>query len=290
MAFMKLGSIEISPIFMAGLRSAIAAVCLYIWMKIKGVKIFPSRESLYYGIVVGIFFGAEFCCLYPALKYTTASRAVVLLYTSPFFVAIGAHLFLEGDRLTVWKSAGLIVAFAGVVTLFMGGMGEWSMERLPGDILALLAGALWGATTVYVKKYLTQRINAPQTLFYQLAFSAPLLFIVSFLLEDQYITGFSPLTAFSVFYQSVLVAFISYLIWFQLIHKYPVSLLHAFSNFTPVFGVLLSGVIILGEFISPALIIALTLVVLGMALINHHPQPKTIPGKIRPAYKHGHHH
>jgi len=281
MAFMKLGTIQITPLFMAGLRSLIAAICLYVWMKVKGVKLFPSRAALYHGIVIGLLFGLEFGCIYPGLEYTTASRAVVLLYTAPFFVAIGAHLFLANDRLTVWKMAGLIVAFIGVLTLFMGGMGAWSMEKLPGDALALLAGALWGATTVYMKKYLTERTNAPQTLFYQLAFSAPLLFILSFLLEDHYIIGFSPLTAFAVFFQSVIVAFISYLVWFQLIHKYPVSLLHAFSNFTPVFGVLLSGVIILGEYISVSLIVALVLVTMGTALINHRPQPKTVAQAFR---------
>ncbi|MEE9402066.1 MAG: EamA family transporter, partial [Desulfobacteria bacterium] len=63
-------------------------------------------------------------------------------------------------------------------------------------------------------------------------------------------------------------AFLSYLVWFQLIHRYPVSLLHAFSFFTPVFGVFLSGALILGEIMSPNLIVALILVSLGMVLVN----------------------
>ena len=66
-------------------------------------------------------------------------------------------------------------------------------------------------------------------------------------------------------------AFLSYLAWFVLVSRYPVSLLHAFSFFTPVFGVIFSGVLILGETISPNLILALIMVSLGMVLVNYKP-------------------
>ena len=80
------------------------------------------------------------------------------------------------------------------------------------------------------------------------------------------------MTWFSMFYQCIIVAFLSYLVWFELIHRYPVSLLHAFSFFTPVFGVLLSGVLILGEIINPSLFAALVLVSVGMVLVNFQPK------------------
>ena len=85
------------------------------------------------------------------------------------------------------------------------------------------------------------------------------------------ISGFSLLTGFSMFYQCIIVAFLSYLVWFVLVARYPVSLLHAFSFFTPLFGVVFSGVIILGEIVSPNLIVALLLVSLGMILVNYRP-------------------
>jgi drug/metabolite transporter (DMT)-like permease len=54
-------------------------------------------------------------------------------------------------------------------------------------------------------------------------------------------------------------------------------LLRAFSFFTPVFGVFLSGALILGELISPRLIVALTLVSLGMVLVNRQVGAKVSP-------------
>ena len=120
MAIIKLGIREIAPLFMAGLRSLVASVCLYIWMKAKGIVLFPSKIVVIHGIVIGLFFGAEFGLIYVGLKYTLTSRAYVLLYTAPFFAAIEAHFFLDNDRLNSWKVAGLLSAFGGVVALFPG--------------------------------------------------------------------------------------------------------------------------------------------------------------------------
>ena len=276
-AVVKITFRELEPLFMAGLRSLVASLCLYIWMRAKGISVFPSKSILLHGIVVGLLFGFEFSLIYVGLKYTLASRMYVLLYTAPFFVAIGAHFFLKGDRLNSWKAAGLVLAFIGVVALFSRELGSFTFSALPGDILALSAGVVWAATTLYVKKYLAHRAVALQTLFYQVFFSAPPLFLVSLLLEDPTFSKLSLFGGFSMFYQCIIVAFLSYLLWFELIHRYPVSLLHGFSFFTPVFGVFLSGALILGEVIGPNLIFALILVSVGMVLVNRQPKAGASP-------------
>lgn len=276
-AVVKITFRELEPLFMAGLRSLVASLCLYIWMRAKGIPVFPSKSILLHGIVVGLLFGLEFGLLYVGLEYTLASRMYVLLYTAPFFVAIGAHFFLKGDRLNPWKAAGLVLAFIGVVALFSRELGSLTFSALPGDILALSAGLVWAATTLYVKKYLAHQAVALQTLFYQVFFSAPPLFLMSLLLEDPTFSKLSLFGGLSMFYQCIIVAFLSYLLWFELIHRYPVSLLHGFSFFTPVFGVFLSGALILGEVIGPNLIVALILVSVGMVLVNHQPKAKAIP-------------
>jgi len=166
------------------------------------------------------------------------------------------------------RSAGLILAFAGVAVLFSRGWGETSLATLPGDLLLLLGGALWGATTLYLKRFLAGRAVPLQTLFYQLAFSAPILFLLSSLMESRIWFGFSDGVALAIFYQCIVVAFLSYLLWFELIHRYPVSLLAAFTFFTPVSGALISGVLILGEPLTRGIVLSLALVTLGMFLVN----------------------
>lgn len=268
MAVIKIGGHELAPLFMAGLRSLVSSACVLVWMMVKGIPVFPSKWHFLHGMVIGVLFGAEFGFIYVGLEYTLASRTYVLVYTAPVFVALGAHFFLKNDRLNLWKTLGLVSAFAGIVILFLGDLGSLSLDALPGDLMALAAGALWGATTVYIKRYLSEQAVPLQTLFYQVFFSTPLLLFMSWLMEDQVVLGFSLMTAFSVFYQCIIVAFVSFLVWFELIHRYPVSLLHSFSFFTPVFGVFLSGALILGELMRPNLVLALALVSIGLVMVN----------------------
>lgn len=268
MASIKIAARDMAPLLMAGVRSLVASIGLFVWMKIKGMEIFPGRTHLFHGMVVGAMFGVEFGLVYQGLEYTLASRLYVLLYTAPFFAALGAHYFLKGDRLNPWKGTGLILAFLGILILFLKKIGPLSAEALPGDLMALAAGALWGATTVYIKRFLAQRAQPLQMLFYQVFFSAPLLFALSFITESPMVKGVSFMGLAALFYQCIIVAFLSYLVWFELIHRYPVSLLHAFSFFTPVFGVFLSGVLILGEPLHLNLLLSLILVSAGMVLVN----------------------
>jgi len=268
MAAIKVGSRGMAPMFLAGFRSMVASLCLLVWMRLRGIRVFPSRALFLHGLAAGLLFGVEFGCIYLGLTFTTASRGYVLLYTQPFFVALGAHFFLAGDRLDLGRSVGLVLAFAGVAVLFARGWGETSLTTLPGDLLLLLGGALWGATTLYIKRFLAGRAVPLQTLFYQLAFSAPLLFLFSLALEDRVWFGFSPAVGVALFYQCIVVAFLSYLLWFELIHRYPVSLLAAFTFFTPVFGALISGVLILGEPLTAGIVLSLSLVTAGMFLVN----------------------
>ena len=271
MAFIKIAAREVAPLFMVGVRSAVASVIVFFWMKARGVPIFPSRAAVGHGAVVGLFFAAEFALIYLGLQRTLASRTYILVYTAPFFVALGAHFLLQGDRLNISKTIGLIIAFSGVTVLFTRGFGSVSLRTLPGDLMALVAGALWGATTLYIKRFLIQHTLPLQTMFYQLFFSIPVLLGLSLLMEDRFITGFSAMTAVSLFYQCFVVASASFILWFELIHRYPASLLHAFTFFVPVIGVFLSGQLMLGEAITVRLITALCLVSIGMVLVNYRP-------------------
>jgi drug/metabolite transporter (DMT)-like permease len=268
MASVKLGARDFAPLFMAGVRSLVGVVCLYVWMRLKGIEVFPSKILIWHGFMVGLLFGTEFGLIYVGLQYTLASRTYVLLYVAPFWAALGAHFFLRGDRLNRWKLGGLVLAFGGVLALFVKDFGGWSSATLPGDVMSLAAGCLWGATTVYIKRYLTGRAEAMHVLFYQLYFSAPILFILSFCFEGQIVHSVTWLGLLALFYQTIIVAFLSYLVWFVLVNRYPISLLHAFSYFTPVFGVFLSGAIIMGEPLTWSLLLSLVLVSVGMVLVN----------------------
>jgi drug/metabolite transporter (DMT)-like permease len=257
----------ISPVFASTLRSIIASICGLIYCLRKGERVFHTDIMLFHGFMVGLMFGLEFACIYFGLLYTDAARSVLFVYTSPFVVAVGAHLFLRGDRLNFLKTLGLVLAFMGIFVVFGGRPKTAKPTMLIGDILEIAAGFLWGATTLYIKKFMAERVHPINTFLYQLFFSIPILLIVSILLEPKWIYGVDPYIVASLFYQSVIVASISYFIWFKLIHEYSVSRLSAFTFFTPIFGVLF-GILFLNEEFTSSLMVGLPLVSMGIFLVN----------------------
>jgi drug/metabolite transporter (DMT)-like permease len=74
------------------------------------VKFFERDGTLWSGASAGVIFGIEFVLIYRGLQLTSASRAVVFLYTAPFFVALGSYVFL-GERLRAPQWGGLALSF-----------------------------------------------------------------------------------------------------------------------------------------------------------------------------------
>jgi drug/metabolite transporter (DMT)-like permease len=74
----------------------------------------------------------------------------------------------------------------------------------------------------------------------------------------------------------VVITFASYLVWFWLVRHYPATRISAFTLLTPVFG-LLAGVLLLGEPLTPRLVIALAAVCGGLLLVNHAPRRIPVP-------------
>jgi len=263
----KISNLGFSPIFNALLRSSIASVLGILYCVSIKEPLFHRDRRLFHGFVVGMLFGLEFVCIYLGMFYTDAARAIILVNTSPFIVALGAYLFLR-ERLGIFKIIGLALAFAGVYLVFQGKPRTWSSSMLFGDILELGAAVFWGATTVYIKKYLAGRVHPIHTFLYQLVFSIPIIFFCSYLLEEKWILNVEYAPVVALLYASIVVAFASYLTWFKLIHTYPVSQLAVFTFLSPFFGVA-SGVVILGEQLTAGLVFGLLFVSAGIYLANY---------------------
>jgi drug/metabolite transporter (DMT)-like permease len=267
MAAIKFSNRGVEPIFTAGLRSTIAAGLMLLWTFYRKEAFFPRGFKIRHGLMVGVLFGLEFFFIYWSLRYTLAGRGYIFLYTAPFWVALGAHFLLPGDRLTWGRLSGLFLAFLGLILVFFEGLIHYSPGILFGDFLMVLGALGWAGTTVYIKRFLTQRCTPFQTLLYQHVFALPILFLLSWFMEKNPIHFIDLTVALSIFYQSVIVAFLSYWAWFYLIHRYPVTILSAFSFLTPIFGVFISS-LLLPEPLSLWLLLSLTLVSFGIYRVN----------------------
>lgn len=266
---MKLALAEIPPLTQSALRSAGAALLLWAWSVARGIPLWQRDGTLRGGLLAGLLFAAEFGCMFVGLQYTTASRMVVFIYLAPFVVALGMPLISRSERLDAWQSTGLVLAFGGVVWAFAEGLGarkEGSLQWL-GDALGIVAAVLWGATTLVMRASRLGSAAPEKTLLYQLAVSAAALAAAALLAAEPWPRQVGALSWAALGFQTVVVTFASYLVWFWLVRHYPATRISAFTLLTPVFG-LLAGVVLLGEPVTTRLVLALAAVSCGIALVN----------------------
>jgi drug/metabolite transporter (DMT)-like permease len=271
---------DVPPMLQALIRSVSALPVLLAIGWFRGVKFFERDGTLWPGLSAGVIFGIEFVLIYRGLLLTSASRAVVFLYTAPFFVALGSYVFL-GERLRAPQWGGLALSFAGVALAIGVPQANVDAKVLLGDLLIVAGGALWAATTLLVKT--TRLIKAPaeKGLGYQVALSIPILALAAWISDETITHVPSPLSLSLLAYQSFWVVGLTFLLWFALVKSYSASKLSAFTFVTPLFGVVASY-FIMHDTLTIAFGVAALLVIAGLYLVNK-PDTKVVPDPNLPA-------
>ena len=269
----KLALPDIPPMLQAMIRSAGALPVLLLIARFRGVKLFERDGTLGAGLFAGLLFGFEFVLIFRGLLLTSASRAVVFLYTAPFFVALGSYQFL-GERLRASQWGGLALSFAGVALAIGVPQPDVDANVLLGDLLIVGGGALWAATTLLVKA--TRLLVAPpeKALGYQAAVSVPILAFAAWISGETLTRVPGPLALSLMAYQAIWVVGMTFMLWFSLVKVYSASKLSAFSFITPLFGVI-GGYFIMHDTLTPAFAVAAVLVIAGLYLVNR-PSPPVI--------------
>jgi drug/metabolite transporter (DMT)-like permease len=255
---------ELPPVFVSAVRGVGATLLLWLWCQWRGVRLFERDGSLWAGLLAGSLFAVEFAFIYLGLQHTSASRLTVFLYTSPFWVAALLPLFIRSERLRPVQWLGMVCAFAAVVFALREGFGSGDAT---GDLMGLAAGALWGLTTVAIRATNLTRLSAEKLLFYQLAVSTVVLGLLSHGMGEPWGNTWSGFAIGSVVVQTVVGAFASYLAWMWMLGHYPATQISAFVFLTPLFA-LLFGVLWQGEAVTLPLVMSLTLVAVGIVLVN----------------------
>ncbi len=257
---------DVPPMLQALARSAGALPVLLIVGFFRGVKFFERDGTLWAGVCNGVIFGIEFVLIYQGLLLTSASRAVVFLYTAPFFVALGSLVFL-GERLRPAQWAGLGLSFAGVALAIGVPQANVDSSVLFGDLLIVAGGALWAATTVIVKATPLIRAPAEKGIGYQIAVSIPIFIFAAWFRDEKLTHVPSALSLSLLAYQAFWVVGLTFTLWFALVKTYSASTLSAFTFITPLFGVIASY-FIMHDTLTLAFGAAALLVIAGLYLVN----------------------
>ena len=274
----------IPPFFMAGARFLIAALLLLIWCIIKKEKI-PSLKSIAIISLAGILmlFVGNAAVVY-AEQYLPSGLVAILVATVPlWFVILDKRqwAFHFSNKLII---AGLLIGFAGVMMLFAGkgstGITGSKMKII--SFFVLIIGSVgWAIGSLYSKYRKTDGSTMVKVAIQMLAAGIVAL-IAGFIANEQQgfkISHVSSTSILAVAYLITLGSLVAFIAYIWLLSVRPPSLVGTYAYVNPVVAVFL-GWLLAGEVITKQQIVALSIVLIGVLLVNFSKEKK--PGNTLP--------
>ena len=198
-----------------------------------------------------------------ALTYTLASNVGVIVSVAPFFTAIAAHIFLDGEKLKPPFFIGFLAALAGICFISFSGS---TLKLDPiGDVLAVLAALDWAIYSILMKKIGALNYGTVpatrRTFFYGLIFMIPALVFFGFKPEAGALI--KPVNLFNLLFLGLGASALCFASW-----NFALKLLGAVKTsvyiyLVPVITVICSF-LMLHEPITPLALIGMLLTLLGL--------------------------
>jgi drug/metabolite transporter (DMT)-like permease len=204
-------------------------------------------------------------CTNLGLKMVGAGRAALLAYTTPLWVTPGAILWL-GERVSPSKLGGLLLGLAGLALLFNPFAFAWDQPRVLWANAALLAAALaWALSILHVRGHRWEATPF-QILPWQMLLAAPMLLLMSVLLEADQPIRWSPVLAAVLAYNAVVATAFCYWASITVSRLLPATTTSLGFMGVPAVAILVS-VLFAGEPASFSLVGGLLAIVCGLALV-----------------------
>ncbi len=259
-----------SQILFAGLRFTIAGVLVIAFACISEKKAVAPKGKRQWGhvAVISLFQTVlQYIAFYIGLARTSGVKSSILVSLGVFFSLIISAVILKMERFTWLKLLGTVAGFFGVIAVSIdgGGIGGFSFFGEGMIVLSTLCSAVSG---VLVKRFSAKEspvlLSGWQFFVGGLAMSA-----FGFAIGGRISFNASAKAVLLLLYLGLLSA-VAYTVWSILLKHNPVSRVTVFGFLNPVFGVLLSALILgeAGEAFSPKNLLALALVSIGIYIIN----------------------
>lgn len=257
-----------SKILFAGLRFTLAGILtVLIGSVINRRLLVPKKESFGYIINLAFFQTVvQYIFFYIGLTFTTGVKASIIEGTCAFFSLLIACLIFRQEKLTVAKITACVIGFGGVLVSNLNGIAQTG--GILGDVMIFISTVSYAFSSVLIKIY-SKRENPVTLSGYQFTAGGLVLTATGLAMGGEiYIADTKSLLL--LLYLGVLSA-IAYSLWGILLKHNTVSDVTVYSFMIPVFGVILSALIIDSERTAAFginNIIALLLVCVGIVIVN----------------------
>ncbi|MBI5489282.1 MAG: DMT family transporter [Deltaproteobacteria bacterium] len=261
----RIAVVSFGPLTLAGLRFLVGGLIVAAWARAAGEPLALSGARLRRALVFSVVFAVQLGLFYLGMQRTLASRGSLIGNVQPFVVLLLAHFLLPGERITVRRVVGVLLGFAGVLTLFLDQETTTAAVR-SGDFIVLAAVIVWAGTTVWLKRIIDD-YSSFQLSFYPMAVTAVLLLSAGVVWDQPMVGDVTGAALGALGYQAG-IAGVGFVAWNAVFRRYGAVAINSFLFLQPIAGVGL-GAALLGEpFASHGVLVGLPLVVLGIAIVN----------------------
>jgi O-acetylserine/cysteine efflux transporter len=263
-AVAKFGLREFSPMFLMCLRFTGVAALLLPFVRVPWGQM---KQIFILSVLLGTL---HFPLMFTGLTGVDAATASIAIQLQVPFSSILAAL-LYRDKLGWRRGLGMAISFAGVIVI----AGE--PRALGGTFylgLVIAAALVFSIVNIQIKRI--GPINGFALNGWMAVMAAPQLLIATLIMENDQWRQFQSATWLgwsSIAYMALMVTILSYLMWYPLVRKYPVNQTMPWTLLAPVFGVI-SGIVVLGEPMTPAMVTGGALTLVGVAVIVIRKAPK----------------
>ncbi|MDP7981055.1 DMT family transporter [Bacillus sp. WLY-B-L8] len=252
-------------ILFAGYRFFLAGMMLLFFFKVLGRNVSFQKGTTKQLVLIGLFQTfLQYVCFYIGLSYSTGIEGAVISGTSSFFQIVFAHFLYKDDSLNMRKIVGVSIGFCGVILVNIP-KGDMNFHFGIGELLLLGAAMLYSYGNILAKEGSKTMDVGYMTAYQMIIGSLGLLFIGIFQAGLMPFT-FHMQTLLMLLYLSFLSA-AGFCIWNTVMKYNKVGKVSMYMFFIPVFGVILSS-LILGEAIHSFVLFGLACVATGIIIVN----------------------
>lgn len=257
-----------STILFAGLRFTLAGIItVAIYSTGRKKLLYPKKENIGIIALIASFQTVlQYIFFYIGLANTSGVKGTIASGSSAFFALLVAGLFFKMEKITFKKLFACVIGFAGIVLVNLDGL-DLKMNFF-GDGFVIFSSVASATSSVFIKKY--SNTEDPVVISGYQFFMGGLVMIAIGLLSGGHIQLPDLKAALVLIYLAFLSA-VAYSLWGVLLKHNSVSKVSIYSFMTPVFGVVLSN-IMLSEagLVSPVnMVCAMCLVSLGIFMLNY---------------------
>ena len=261
----KIATYSYDPFTLALVRVVFASIPLVILCKYKGIKIeaFTSNWRPY--ALVGLCnITIPFILIAIGTSKINSYLAAMLMSTTPLSGSILAHFFTRDEKISFYKSLGILIGFMGIVILFFDKLiiNESNYIFVLITILGSTFYSIGGVLTLKLKDKGNENVTTSTTL-WSVIFLLPL----SFIFEAPWNSNPTMQSTLSLLYLGVVATGLAWLIRFRILTVNGLVFQTQVAYLIPIFGVIF-GYFLMDEIITWRVIISLVIIMAGIYIVK----------------------